>query len=610
MKEQGKSSWVSRFLLRENSAFLSIITLGLLVRILVVVNHGLSNDELSALYRTTFHTWDDFWFYGVSNGDMHPAFYQVLLWFWVKLFGTSDIVFRLPSLIFYLLNSILIYRIGIKFFSKSGALITLALFAGLTFEIFNTVFSRPYNSGTFFLLLLFYAILKANDSENFSWRWTIIIASSVAGSGLSHYFAGLVAAIILLLALFTLKRLRRTILLSGLIACVLIVPHVNITLAQLSKGGLQWLAPPNPLWLVDFSHLFFNNSWVLCFGLFVLFISGIIVFGFEKRSSYGVLSYLIFFVSIAVGFIISYLYTPVLRELVMLFLLPFFFLPVCSRVKLPRSNEYLAIAFFMISFAHSFFKNDLLGFGHFGVFKEIAEQIDAAVEKYGQQNITFASSYNNINYINHYLKHPLTEEITDWSKENVQDVLYKRIVGSKTKYFCYSVNNHIDPPLYVELIRSRFPLQTKTFIAGNSKFFLFEKAKADSIVGKDNSCKQDTSEFQYEKSWRVSQLKKSTKPFSYYKISSDGILKSKHPLLLVVALERDGKFLQTGDFPELYLAVDQSKFVDTMTQVRFFTAFHLPNSAQPTDVIKAYIWNPEKHVIGASPLCVELVEYP
>ncbi len=80
--------------------------------------------------------------------------------------------------------------------------------------------------------------------------------------------------------------------------------------------------------------------------------------------------------------------------------------------------------------------------------------------------------------------------------------------------------------------------------------------------------------------------------------------------MLVVALERNGKILQTGDFPELYLAVDQSKFVDTMQRVTFFTAFHLPKTTQPTDIIKAYAWNPEKLELGITPLRLELVEYP
>jgi hypothetical protein len=460
------------------------------------------------------------------------------------------------------------------------------------------------------LLLLFYAILKTNESANFSWRWTIVIALAAAGSGLSHYFAGLVAVVICLLSFLKLTRLRKTILLSAMTACLLFVPHLTITLTQLSKGGLQWLAPPRALWLVDFIHLFFNNSWVLCVGMVILFITGMVVFGNEKRSTYTSLSYLIFLVSISVGFIISYTYTPIVRELVMLFLLPFFFLPLMSRLKLPRQRQYLAIGFFIIPFAHSLVKNDLFGYGHYGVFKEIAQEIDSAIEKYGKENITFASSYNNIEYINHYARHPLTEEITDWSKEDVQEMLYKRIRNSSTGYFCYSVNNHIDPPFFVELIKTCYPKLTKSFIAGNSKFFLFEKVKSESVARKEKSLKIDSSEFQFEKSWRVNQLKRSDKPFSYYKISCEGLLYAKHPLMVVVGLERNGKFVQTGDFPELYLAVDQSKFVDTMKQGIFFTVFHLPKTAEPTDVVKAYIWNPEKYKIGLSNLELELIEYP
>ena len=176
-------------LLKKHWVFVSLLLLGLLIRLIFMHYQGLSNDELSAWHRTHFSNWDDFWVKGIKVGDMHPAFYQVLLWIWIKLFGDSEFAIRSTSLIFYILSSLLIYRIGIRHFSKFSGLLLIALYAGLTFTVMNSVFARPYNSGVFFLLLAFYGILELKVQQQHLWRWTLLIAISLVGAMLSHYFA-------------------------------------------------------------------------------------------------------------------------------------------------------------------------------------------------------------------------------------------------------------------------------------------------------------------------------------------------------------------------------------------------------------------------------------
>ena len=146
--------------LKKHWVFVTLLIIGLIVRLIFMSEQGMSNDELSAWYRTRFSDWDIFWTQGVKVGDMHPAFYQVLLWVWVRIFGDSEWAIRSTSLLFYILNSYLLYRIGSKYFTQLGALLLQGLYIGLTFTVLNTVFARPYNSGIFFLLIAFWAILE------------------------------------------------------------------------------------------------------------------------------------------------------------------------------------------------------------------------------------------------------------------------------------------------------------------------------------------------------------------------------------------------------------------------------------------------------------------
>ena len=104
----------------EHKIFWLVLFVGLILRLLFIEFQGLSNDELSAWYRTRYPMAETFWKLGVREGDMHPAFYQVLLWVWVRLFGDSDFSIRMTSLIFFGLNLGLLYKISCSFFSKYG----------------------------------------------------------------------------------------------------------------------------------------------------------------------------------------------------------------------------------------------------------------------------------------------------------------------------------------------------------------------------------------------------------------------------------------------------------------------------------------------------------
>ena len=122
-------------LAKKHGYFLILLLLGLITRVVFLSYHGLSNDELSAWYRTGFSSWDDFWYFGVTHGDMHPVFYQALLWCWVRLFGDADWIIRVPSIFFYMGNMFLIYGICRKYFSEKAAYLPLLMYIGSSFLI-------------------------------------------------------------------------------------------------------------------------------------------------------------------------------------------------------------------------------------------------------------------------------------------------------------------------------------------------------------------------------------------------------------------------------------------------------------------------------------------
>lgn len=585
------------------------------MRLIFMEHHGLSNDELSAWLRTNYDSFPDLINLGVKTGDMHPAFYQVLLWIWVNVFGDTEFALRSLSLIFYVLTMVLIYRIGEVFYSKMSALLMISIYVGLTFTILNTTFTRPYNSGVFFLLLAFYGILKSKQDHRLNWKYITIMALGFAGAMYSHYFSFLTAIVIGISGIFYLKLSHsKSLIIAGLIAALLFIPHVSITLHQLAVGGLQWLAKPTYLWPVDFVYLFFNNSWLL-FAIILSLTALNIVWNKPKsinREQVFILTIPI--ITFILAFCISHSFTPILRDVAMVFIIPFLLLGIFS--FFPKQGTLVGatcLVFLVYPTLDTFFRNDILGPSHFGVFKQIGTCIDNAVDEIGYENITFASNYNNVEYLNYYLKKDVDENIVNWEQQDAVYKLSKRVNDSKKNYFIYSVNNKYHTPMYLELINKRYPVLIDAQIFGNSAYYLFSKTGKSAIEKhqvasiKHNSS-LDSNEFSCEGKFPISFIKNWECAKGYLKLSSKLNSKSSSPIFLVASVERDGALLMNGKDPALYVAYDQNLLRTASYPFQMVSAFGLPDKLSDKDTLKIYLWNPKKIPLSFEDIRIECIE--
>jgi Dolichyl-phosphate-mannose-protein mannosyltransferase len=599
---------------KNHKIFLIILFVGVLLRFFFIYFQGLSNDELSAWYRTRYSLGEEFWRLGVSEGDMHPAFYQILLWFWVRIFGDSEFSLRATAILFFILNLSLIYRIACQFFSKYTGLIISAFYASLGFLIVHTTTARPYNSGVFFLLLTFYFLLLLREKkQSFGAKNTLVLSFAFFGAMTSHYFAFLSVGILSVIGLLSVeKNDRKFLLISGGSALLLFVLlHFSITREQLSQGGLGWLDAPSFWWFFEFSKLTFQNS------SFMLFVGiGLIYFvknGATRPSPSQGIS-LVVMISIGlVAYLVSIIYTPILRELVFQFILPFAFFGIVGPVFLEKKDgvgskirQFMPFIIVTIFSIHSITFYKLFQPVHYGVFRELAENQKRLEARWGKSSFTYAQNTNNFDYLNYYLQDSTaTENITDWVSPEAVYELNERIRSSKTPYFLYNWSNNHHDPMFLECIRRAFPrLESKQEYFNSASYCYSRKLMDQSFSTRllmeiDEGAYVDSGQVYFGgNEIKVRDLRRLMSNDQYMILECEGSVQNANQFYLVAqAVDSLNQPLMKGKNALFYSAYNQQKLNPKVGMKEMFAAFTLPKELKDSDIIKFYCWNPEKGII-------------
>ena len=132
---------------------LLILFIGSILRFYNYVEIPFTHDEFSALFRLNFDSFSELIEKGVKV-DGHPAGVHVFLYYWTKVFGSSEWIVKLPFTIFGIVSIWIIYLIGRKWFNETVGLISAAFIASIQFTVIYSQIARPYISGMFFSLIM------------------------------------------------------------------------------------------------------------------------------------------------------------------------------------------------------------------------------------------------------------------------------------------------------------------------------------------------------------------------------------------------------------------------------------------------------------------------
>ncbi|MFD1551314.1 hypothetical protein DNU06_12665 [Putridiphycobacter roseus] len=475
---------------RNQYILIIIILIGLGLRLSVSYTHTYTNDELSAIKRLSYNTFSDLITKGVKIGDMHPAGVQLFMKIWSEIVGTSSFLMRLPFVLFGTAAIWLVYLIG-NIFSKKTGLLAAGIWSFLLFPILQSELARPYAPGLFFtlltgLFLIRLLFLQKNKKQLF--KTSLFIGLSMAAAMYTHYFAFLMVGFMGLSSLLFIKQYNlKYLIFAGLSAIILYVPHVSITLYQTGiEGGIQWLAKPHALWLFDFLYFAFNESLLLITILLIPFLIGVFKPSIPALKKQTLLLFIWFFGIFLVGYILSYVQTPILKFPVMLFSFPFFVILISYYIQKvsPKEDNLLPIFISILVLLSTIIQTKPWSKYHAEVLQELHQTAFQWQEDISPKNLSIAMNVNDPFYINFFgqVKNQTLEFIID--ELNYEDELkWKTTLDTlSTDYLIFGYAARTTPVYFFSIANHYYPYVKKYKKYNNSGVYLLSKKARDQAV--------------------------------------------------------------------------------------------------------------------------------
>lgn len=132
------------------------------------------------------------------TGDFHPPLYHFFLWFWVRLFGSSELALRLPSVIFGTFTIYIVYLLADLIFPKkifrhiTFAHLSAFLLSVSQFHIYYSQEARPYALATFLVATSYYFFVRRK------WFWYLVVTTLALYSSYYVFFILLAQGIIII----------------------------------------------------------------------------------------------------------------------------------------------------------------------------------------------------------------------------------------------------------------------------------------------------------------------------------------------------------------------------------------------------------------------------
>lgn len=358
-------------------ALLLIITAAFVLRLYRFFDIPFTHDEFSALSRTHFNNFHDLIEKGVAI-DGHPPLIQIFLYYYTQLFGYEEWVVKLPFILTGLLSVFLTYKIALKLFGNTSALLSSTVMASTEFAVMYSQIARPYASGMFFCLCAVYFWINIiREYENKTLRNAIGFVLSATAAAYTHHFSLLLIFFIGISGLFIVKKENIVkYLLLCLAIVVLYIPNVPIILAQLKMKGVGgWLGAPHWDFLLIFLYYICHYSlFVIAFLILIVVIAVLSKKNFTLlQRKFQLIFLCCFLLSFLTGFVYSLCVDPVLQYSSLIFSFPLLVISFFSIIKnqKPVINLLLVAVLLSVNITTLIYKREYYSLFYNSIFEKI-----------------------------------------------------------------------------------------------------------------------------------------------------------------------------------------------------------------------------------------------
>jgi len=351
---------IQAFVLKQNTTLFPFlfVAINLVFRSIGISYNSLAGDEPFSVYYAQMSLSD---IIAILSGGNNPPLYEIILHYWISIFGISPLSVRFPSLIFTSITAYFIYKIAYKYISFRAALIAVSIYTFSNYHLYFAHEARVYALFGMLSILSMYAFL-AFLKHPFFLRGRILWLCFSVLLCYAHYFGFFILFIQCIVYLYS--HYKRTEVLKigrnlSLIFCLCYLPNVytlSLRLLDSTQNG-TWLAPPEGLKALYIMLWEFSNTpvvTVLC--LLLLLSSGVLAFigpVKTKRPAY-LLIILWFLLPFLLMYLVSYI-VPMFHNRYLMFLAVAYPLLLSLAIeKLPLSSIYKTVISLFIVGAFGF----------------------------------------------------------------------------------------------------------------------------------------------------------------------------------------------------------------------------------------------------------------
>lgn len=313
---------------------LALLAIAALLRIWFVGKTDLGYDESFSLYMALQSVPDAVRM--LCNGD-NPPLWEILLHFWVKVFGISEVAIRSLSLIFSVLTVIPIYFLGERHIHRLAGIAASLFYCFSTFSIYLAHDCRVYSLIGFCSACSAWLYISAARQPKPLKFILLTLVNLMLMYG--HYLSVWIIVMEFVIALCV-KPVREKIwkpyLLHAATLILLFVPMFPVLFGRFMDSGINgtWIAKTtSPEALYDFLWRMCNVpvTTILAIGILIAALTLLIINIIKKKCHWGTLGILtlLWVVPLLVSFVLSY-FTGFFLDRYFYFLFPIFYLSVAA----------------------------------------------------------------------------------------------------------------------------------------------------------------------------------------------------------------------------------------------------------------------------------------